>query len=76
MKLPVVSGYKVIKSLQKIEFRAVGRKGSHVRLKKKTPKGVWIITVPLHKELAIGTLKSIIKRSGLTREEFLEVISK
>ena len=39
-KLPVVSGHEVIKALTKAGFEVVGRKGSHVRLKKKTPINV------------------------------------
>jgi len=73
-KLPVISGNDVIKALEKAGFKIVGRKDSHVRLKKKTEKEVYIVIVPLHKELKKGTLNSIIRRSGLTREEFLDLL--
>jgi predicted RNA binding protein YcfA (HicA-like mRNA interferase family) len=36
-KLPPLSGRQVVKALSKAGFEVVGRKGSHVRLKKKTP---------------------------------------
>jgi hypothetical protein len=32
------------------------------------------ITVPMHKELAKGTLRAIIRQAGLTVEEFLELL--
>jgi predicted RNA binding protein YcfA (HicA-like mRNA interferase family) len=50
-KLPVTSGSEVIKALTKTGFKIVGRKGSHVRLKKKTPTKTYIVIVPLHPEI-------------------------
>lgn len=73
MVLPVLSGTKVVKALAKIGFNVVGRKGSHLRLKKKNDKTL-VVIVPDHKEIAIGTLKSILRQAGLEREEFLELI--
>ncbi|HEC76565.1 MAG TPA: addiction module toxin, HicA family, partial [Thermoplasmatales archaeon] len=34
-KLPIVSGRKIVKALQKAGFEIVGRRGSHIRLKKR-----------------------------------------
>ena len=68
-KLPPISGPKVIKALDKAGFQIVGRKGSHVRLKKKTLDKIYIVVVPLHPELKKGTLKSILRQAGLTNEE-------
>ena len=58
-KLPVLSGKEAIKALSKIGFEHVRTKGSHAILNKQTDKGKVTIPVPLHKELAKGTLKSI-----------------
>lgn len=74
MKLPVLSGKEIIKALAKVGFEIVGQKGSHVRLKKKTKKETRITVVPIHSEVAIGTLHSILRQSGLTKEEFLELL--
>jgi predicted RNA binding protein YcfA (HicA-like mRNA interferase family) len=76
MKLPVVSGTEVVKNLTKIGFEVVGRSGSHVRLKKRVNEKVWIVIVPMHRELAKGTLSSIIRQSGLTRDEFIKTIKR
>lgn len=73
-KLPIVSGSRVIQALQKIGFEIVGQKGSHVRLKKKTSKETRIAIVPLHDELTPGTLLSVIRQSGLTKEELIGLI--
>jgi len=74
MKLPIVSGRKIVKALKKAGFEVVGRKGSHIRLKKKTEKGVYIVVVPDHVEIAKDTLRSIIRQSGLDRDEFIELL--
>lgn len=71
MKLPVVSGKDVVKLLcNRFGFSVLDQSGSHVILfgvrngVKRKP------VVPLHPELAKGTLLSILKQAGVTREEF------
>ena len=73
IKLPVISGMKVVKVLKKNGFEVKGRKGSHITLQKKNHE-TYRTTVPLHKELARGLLNDIIKQSGFTREEFLNLL--
>ena len=72
--LPVLSGKEVIKALSKIGFEHVRTKGSHAILNKQTEKGKVTIPVPLHKELAKGTLKSIMNQAELGLEELLELL--
>ncbi|MBS3105153.1 type II toxin-antitoxin system HicA family toxin [Candidatus Woesearchaeota archaeon] len=72
MKLPLISGIKVIKRLKRAGFIATRQKGSHVRLEKYVGNKTIKITVPLHSELKKGTLSRIIKDAGLTLEEFEE----
>ncbi len=74
MKLPVVSGKEVIKAFSKAGFGIVGRKGSHVRMRKISDGKAVILIIPDHRELAIGTLKDIIKQSGMTTERVLELL--
>ncbi len=69
-KLPVLSGRDILKILTKNGFVTVGQKGSHIRLKKITASRVYITVVPMHNEIPIGTLKSIIRQSGLSEDEF------
>ena len=47
----------------------MGRKGSHVRLHDNDQHTA---IVPVHHELRIGTLKSIINQMGMTQEEFIQ----
>ena len=74
MALPVISGRQVIKALTKAGFEVAGRKGSHVKLKRKVDEKVFIIIVPDHAELARGTMKSILRQANVTREEFLKLL--
>jgi predicted RNA binding protein YcfA (HicA-like mRNA interferase family) len=77
VKVPRLSGKDVVKALKKAGFDIVGQKGSHVRLKRErqSKEGkVCVTIVPMHKEIAKGTLNSIIRKAGMTREEFLELL--
>ena len=73
-KLPVLSGKEVIKILSKIGFVHIRTKGSHAILNKQTPKGKVTIPVPLHRELAKGTLKSIMNQAELALEDLLKLL--
>ncbi len=73
-RLPVLSGRELVKLLQKIGYEHVRTRGSHAILTKENVGGKTTIPVPLHDELAVGTLKSIIDQAGLTREEFEESV--
>ncbi len=60
-KLKVISGKEAIRRLEKLGFKQIRRRGSHVVLKKQTLEGEIGCVVPLHKELAVGTLRGILK---------------
>jgi len=64
-----ISGRRAIKILQKNGFLVVRQKGSHVVLAKQSSKGKITAVVPVHKELAKGTLKSIAIQSGVDPKE-------
>ena len=68
-KLPVISGKDVITILHKIGFQHTRTAGSHAILKRDGK----VVPVPLHKELAKGTLKSIMNQAGLTTEELIDL---
>lgn len=68
VKLPVISGERLIKILTREGFTVRRQAGSHVVLQ----KGNVVFSVPLHQELKKGTLKAILKQSGLTLEDLLK----
>lgn len=71
-KLPVLSGKEAVKVFQKAGWYVDRTKGSHVVILK--PGNIASLSIPQHKELAPGTLRSLIRLSGLTVEEFLNLI--
>lgn len=64
-KLPVLSGEELIKVLQRSGFQIVRQRGSHVSLMKDQYRTV----VPLHDELARGTLLGIFKQCGISKDQ-------
>ncbi len=66
-----VAGVEAIKALEKLGFVRVRQRGSHVVLRKSTAAGEIGCVVPLHRELAIGTLRGILRLAGTTPEEFI-----
>jgi predicted RNA binding protein YcfA (HicA-like mRNA interferase family) len=68
-----ISGEEAIQRLEKLGFQRVRQRGSHVVLKKQAIDEEISCVVPLHKELAIGTLRGILKQAKLTVEEFTKV---
>ena len=66
-ELPRISGSKAIKVFEKLGFTVVRQRGSHAVLRKQD-KGC---VVPIHKELAVGTLRSAIRQASLTPDDFV-----
>ena len=71
-KLPVISGAGCVKALGKIGFEVYRQRGSHIVLVRKSPPTQ--TTVPNHKELDQGTLRAIIRQTGITIEEFIALL--
>lgn len=69
-KLRRLSGREVCAILSRHGFIEVRQRGSHVVMQRRTDEGTVTVPVPLHAELRIGTLQSIIRQSGLPRREF------
>ncbi|MQY63539.1 MAG: addiction module toxin, HicA family [Calditrichaeota bacterium] len=51
-------------------FVEVRKRGSHIVMQKKRSGSTVTVPVPDHKEIRIGTLRSIIQQSGIPRSEF------
>ncbi len=69
--LPIVSGRDVVRALTKAGFREVSRRGSHLKLRNETGRTV---IVPMHRELARGTPRSILRQADLATEAFIELL--
>ena len=69
-RLRVLSGREACRILEGQGFTEVRRRGSHVVMQRRTETGTVTVPVPDHPELKTGTLLSIIRQSGVSREEF------
>ncbi|PYX75209.1 MAG: hypothetical protein DMG72_07980 [Acidobacteria bacterium] len=72
-KLPRVSGAQA-NPRERLGFVQTRQRGSHVMLKRSAPAGTTGCVVPLHPELAGGTLRGILKQAGVSIEQFIENI--
>ena len=70
MPLRPLSFRDVRRRLLAAGFAEATRKGSHVKFVKSDPAGTRTVIVPDHREIALGTLRSILRQAGLTAEEF------
>jgi predicted RNA binding protein YcfA (HicA-like mRNA interferase family) len=69
-RLRTLSGREVCRILQDHGFALVRQRGSHAVMQKVVDNSTVTVPVPLHRELRIGTLLSIIEQSGLPRAPF------
>jgi len=69
-KLRVLSGSEACAILERHGFIRIRQRGSHVVMQRTTGDGTTTVPVPDHMELRTGTLRSIIRQSGLPRSEF------
>ena len=70
--LPAISGERAVRVFQKAGWVKDRQRGSHVILIK--PGSPASLSVPQHRELAPGTLRGLIRASGLTVAEFSDLI--
>jgi predicted RNA binding protein YcfA (HicA-like mRNA interferase family) len=70
--LPRISGRECVKALSKAGFYLKRQEGSHMVLRRDDPFGQ--VVVPDHKELDRGTLRAIIRQSGLSIDEFIKLL--
>lgn len=71
-KLPVISGNECVKALEEFGFHFKRREGSHIILRRDAPFAQ--VVVPDHKELDRGTLRAIIRQTGLNVDEFVKAL--
>jgi predicted RNA binding protein YcfA (HicA-like mRNA interferase family) len=63
-KPPIESGAEAVKAFKRLGFFVDRQRGSHVVLKKITPEGERGCVIPMHQEVALGTLRSALKMAG------------
>jgi len=73
--LPVITGLQAVAAFEVLGFSVVRIKGSHHMMKRDNHPSC--LSVPCHsgKNIKKGTLRSLIRDSGHTVEEFIEALS-
>jgi predicted RNA binding protein YcfA (HicA-like mRNA interferase family) len=71
---PKLSGRAVVKAFERNGWELVRQRGSHMILVKEG--SVATLSVPDHRQIAPGTLRSLIRASGLTVEQFIAMTKK
>ena len=67
-KLPVLNGLEVVTAFGKDGWRVARQRGSHIIMVKAGSSAT--LSVPNHREVARGTLRSLIRAADLTVEDF------
>lgn len=70
-RLPRIHYLEAVRAFEKLGWSVV-RSGNHTMMKK--PENPLLVTIPNHKELKSGTLRSLIRDAGETLESFLEAL--
>lgn len=70
-RLRRVSGQEAVRAMERLGFRVTRQRGSHVMMKKNTPEGEVGCAIPLHDELAVGTLRGILRQAKVSVDDFM-----
>ena len=69
-KLPGLSGKKVVRAFENAGWQVARQRGSHIILIKEGSHAT--LSVPDHKQVDKGTLRSLIRAAQMTVDEFVE----
>jgi predicted RNA binding protein YcfA (HicA-like mRNA interferase family) len=74
-KLPRVSGKRAIAALERLGFAQVRSRGSHVVMaRSRLGAGRIVCVVPVHDEIAVGTLRGVLRQAGVSPDEFIAAL--
>lgn len=71
-KLPQVSGRKAVRAFQRGGWEVWRQRGSHVVLTR--PGSIVTLSVPMHDPMGRGLLHDLIRKAGLSDDEFLDLL--
>jgi predicted RNA binding protein YcfA (HicA-like mRNA interferase family) len=69
---PVLSGQEVVRVFESLGWSVARQRGSHVVMVKEGE--IATLSVPNHKQVARGTLRSLIRSANLTVDQFLKAV--
>ncbi|MBM3322840.1 type II toxin-antitoxin system HicA family toxin [candidate division WOR-3 bacterium] len=71
-RLANIPGSSAVRAFERAGWRRLGQVGSHVVMAK---SGLRVnLSIPQHRELSVGTLRALIRCSGMTVDEFLALL--
>lgn len=70
-RLPILSGEKIIRLFEKIGYREIRQRGSHIRLENENRPP---ITVPDYSTVGRGLLRKILRDAKISPEEFSKLL--
>ncbi|HYY59357.1 MAG TPA: type II toxin-antitoxin system HicA family toxin [Pyrinomonadaceae bacterium] len=70
--LPALSGQEVVRVFQSFGWSVARQRGSHIIMTKEGE--IVTLSIPNHKEVAKGTLRSLIRSANLTVDEFVAAV--
>jgi predicted RNA binding protein YcfA (HicA-like mRNA interferase family) len=74
-KLPRVSGRRVIAALERLGLVRVRSRGSHIVMaRSRADVGRIVCVVPLHDEVASGTLRGVLRQVGVSPDELIAAL--
>ena len=65
-KYPILTPKEIIKALSKIGFEEVSQNVSHAKYKYDSMPQQRILIIPMHSEIAKGTLKNILEQANIS----------
>jgi predicted RNA binding protein YcfA (HicA-like mRNA interferase family) len=68
--LPVISERKAVRVFEELGWQVARQRGSHIIMVKEGE--IATLSIPDHKEVAKGTLRSLIRTAGITVDEFVD----
>lgn len=71
-QLPVMSGQEVVKIFELLGWQFVRQSGSHMVMVKDGEMAS--LSIPKHREVAKGTLRSLIRAANITADEFIKLV--
>lgn len=71
-RLSNISGRDAVRAFERAGWQQMGQVGSHLVMVKTGVRAN--LSIPQHRELSIGTLRSLIRNAGMTVAEFLEFL--
>ena len=64
----------MLRALGRARFQQVSQRGSHIKLKKAIEGGELVVIIPNYREIARGTLESILLQARMTRDELDQLL--